>query len=55
MKESDVDMRFNEPPVDGIRGAAHQEERVTKVKETPHIKEGLGSANQKLRRSGISE
>lgn len=36
MKKSRVDMRFDEPAVDGIRGAANQKERVSVIAETWH-------------------
>lgn len=36
MKKSRVDMRFDEPAVDGIRGAANQKERVAVIAETWH-------------------
>ena len=34
MKKSRVDMRFDEPAVDGIRGAANQKERVAVIAES---------------------
>ena len=36
MKKSRVDMRFDEPSVDCIRGAANQKERVAAIPETWH-------------------
>jgi hypothetical protein len=36
MKKSRVDMRFDEPAVDGIRGAANQKERVAVIAKRRH-------------------
>ena len=36
MKKSRVEVRFDEPAVDGIRGAANQKERVTVIAEVWH-------------------